>query len=791
MITYNLNDIHYRLNYPQGLQMTLFVKAIYRAHNTEHTVQIPLIIGFVSIFITTSTAHALSTEEISVNNVTVLPTIQIIADKKLSTEQTKSYTVPQSNSSTGLGLSLKETPQSVSVVTRQQLDDKAAQSIGDVFASTTGITFKELDNGGRTSYRARGFNINNYKSDGLAIAGGSGFSGAGNSINLDLYDHVNIVRGANGLLGGTGDPSATIDLVRKLPQEEFKGNLILRTGSWNKKNIAGDINLPLVADGHIRSRLVVSTEDSDGFRDHENIKRQGILASIAMDVSDDTQLSAGFQYENSEMHGASWGTNVPIWFADGSRTDFDRKFNLVTDWSKTKREGKTFFTGLDSEINDNWKVTTRYAHTERNDLSNLGVVKVNGSGSNYPHWNQDGTGAYLNGIHQEVEGKSDSLDLAVSGLFNLLGRQHELMLGFNGSETESTSWTFNSSNCNIDGVSGFRGGCQYRVELPVENWRTWNGNEFGNFNTYRTGARAVTNTTLFGGYAAARFNLMDDLSLITGVRRSNYKTYVDNYNVNGLLSNRSSQNTAQVWTPYYGLVYNLSPTYSVYASYTDVFTPQTQQNVNGDVLKPITGESYEAGLKGAWFDDNLNASLAVFNTKQAGLAVRDGNNTSPDGNQAYFEGTGRKTQGFETEISGALTSSWNLFAGYTYLDVKDTSTIDRSDPRHLFRLNTTYDLSNTLEGLTIGTGMSWQSNTVTEPNPGRPLGQNKYDSTAVNVKGYALFDAMSRYKINNNLSASLNVSNLLDKKYYREFGFYNGLIYGEPRRFTLSLQASF
>ncbi|MDR0236026.1 TonB-dependent siderophore receptor [Acinetobacter sp.] len=771
--------------------MTSFVKAIYRTHNIEHPFPSPLIMGAVGLFIASSMTHAASIEESNSNNVASLPVIQVNAEQSTSTEQTKSYTVPQSSASTGLSLSLKETPQSVSVVTRQQLDDKSAQSIGDVIAATTGISFKELDNGGRTTYRARGFDVTNYKSDGLSIAGGSGFSGAGNSINMDLYDHVNIVRGANGLLGGTGDPSASIDLVRKLPENDFKGSLKLRTGSWDKKNIVGDINVPLAADGRLRSRLVVSSEDSDGFRDHENLKRQGALASIMIDVADSTTLGMGFQYEKSEMKGASWGTNVPIWFADGTRTHFSRKFNPVTDWSKSEREGQTFFTSLESHFDNDWKITSRYSHTERTDLSNIGIVKVNGSGSNYPHWNQDGTGAYLNAIHQEIESKNNALELTLSGPFRLFGRQHELMFGFNGSDTESTSWTFNSSNCRIDGIAGFRNNCQYRVELPVENWQTWRGDEYSNFSTFRTGARAITNTQLYGGYAAAHFNLMDDLSLITGIRRSNYKTYVDNYNVAGEKSSRGSQNSAQVWTPYYGLVYDITPTYAVYASYTDVFTPQTQQDINGRVLKPITGESYEAGIKGAWFDDNLNASLAVFNNKQANLAVSDANNTTPDGSQAYFESTGRKTQGFETEVSGALTPTWNIFAGYTYLGIKDESTADRADPRHLFRFNTTYDLSNVLDGLIVGTGMSWQSNTITSPNPGRPTGQQSFDSSPIAVKGYALFDAMSRYKINDHLSVGLNVSNLFDKKYYREFGFYNGLIYGEPRKFTLTLQAGF
>lgn len=750
----------------------------------ENLIPTPFIIGTVTFLIASSFAHAAKAESVDAQDLPVLPTIQVTA------QQTPTYTVQKSKSSTGLNLSLKETPQSVSVITRQQLDDTNAQTIGDVLAQANGITFSELDVGGRTTYRARGFDITNYKTDGLAISGGSDFSGAGSALNMDLYEQVSIVRGANGLLGGTGDPSATIDLVRKLPQKEFAGSLKLRLGSWDKKSAVGDLNVPLTQDGSVRSRLVVSSEDSDTFRERENIKRTGVLASLAADVSSNTTLGVGFQFDKNNQHGVSWGSNVPIWFADGTQTHFDRKFNPSSDWSKATYEGKTFFTSLDSELANDWKLSTRYSYNESEALNNRGVVKVNGRGKSYPHWNQDGTGAFLNALHSESEAKTHALNLDVSGPFQLFGRQHELLLGLNGSQVESKSWGL---QCDIDGIKGFSSNnCQYRIELPT-NWKTWQGNEYSNFNSKRTGAYDQTTTSLVGGYLATRLNVMDDLSLIAGVRRSFYKTYTSKYGTKGDFKNRTGENSQQVWTPYYGLVYNLTPTYSVYASYSDVFTPQSQKKKNGDVLNPIVGESFETGIKGAWFDDNLNASLAVFRSKQKNNAVSDiGETVTGTTDQAYYEGSGQKTNGFEAEVSGALTPNWNVFAGYTYLDItKKEQDGLLGDPRHVLRLHTAYDLSNYLDGLTVGAGASWQSKIDNVPNPGRPLGKNTYDTTALEVKGYALVDVMARYDINKNLSASLNVSNLFDKTYYRQYGFYNGLIYGEPRRVTLGLQAKF
>lgn len=755
----------------------------------------PLISGLAGVALATTASTVLAQQAVTANRAqpeaTLLAPINVIGQLDAPSEVTQSYTVPVTRSSTGLSLSPKETPQSVSVVTRQQMDDQAMESIGDVLGSTAGITFTELDNGARTTYRARGFDISNYKVDGLSMVGRSAFSGAGNSLNMDLYDRVGIVRGANGLLGGIGDPSATIDLVRKRPGPDLGGSVTLRTGSWSKKNLVGDINVPLTSDGRIRSRLVVSGEDSNGFRKHEKLERQGVLANVEMDLTSRTVLGVGMEYEHSITRGASWGANVPIWFADGERTNFSRRFNPVAKWSKTEREGTTLFASLNHRFDNEWKLQANYAHTTREDLNNFGVLKVNNGAVVWPHWTQDGRGAYLNGIHSESESENHAFSVDLSGPFELLGRRHELLVGLNGSRLREPSWTFDRSNCSIDGIAGFRGGCQYRTELPVDDWRTWSGDEYGNFQTFRTEARNVTRTSLYGGYVAGRFELTDRLAAITGLRRSEYRTYSDRYSAAGVRGARSGANNARAWTPYYGLVYDLTPTYSVYASYTDVFNPQTQKNEAGDTLKPVTGASYETGIKGEWFNGALNASLSAFHSKQKDVALRDGDRLTPDGAQAYTTGTGVKVKGFDAELAGAITPSWNVYLGYTYLDVDNKDTAERVDPRHLLRANTTYRLAGTLSGLTVGGGVSWQGKTASAPMPGRPVGGGKFDDSPISLKGYALFNAMARYEISKNVSTTLNVSNLFDKTYYRQYGFYNGLIYGEPRRVTLSLQAKF
>lgn len=724
-----------------------------------------------------------------------LDSVRVSGSADPITEDSGSYAPVRTNAATGLTLTPRETPQAVTTVTRQQIEDQNLQTIDDVFGATAGVTFTQLDTGARTTYRARGFDISNYKIDGMAIQGGSAFSGAGNSLNLDLYDRVEIVRGANGLMGGTGDPSATVDLVRKRPGREFGGLVQLQTGSWHNKKAMADLNVPLTEDGRIRSRLVVSGENTDTFRDNENIRRVGVLASVEADLTDTTVLGLGFQYERSHTKGASWGTNVPIWFADGTPTDLSRRTNLAADWSFTQREGRTFFASLNQALGQDWAVRADYAYTKREDVNNFGVVKVNGSGNNAANWslwNQDGTGATLNAIHSETDSDSHVFNLAATGPFQLFGRQHELTVGLNGYRDRDTSYTFDRSNCNIDGIAPSRG-CQYRTELPIPDWRDWDSNYYGSFNTFRTDARTVSYTTNYGGYVASRFSISDALSVIAGVRRSQYKVYSYTYSAANARSGRNGEQSQDVWTPYAGLTYDFNDTYTAYASYTDVFKPQTQKDTSGNVLEPIRGNSYELGLKSAWLNGALSGTMALFQAEQQNVAQTDGANTTPDGAQAYVaKGSGVRSRGVELELAGALTNNWNIYLGYTYLHVKDDNTQERTDPKHVVRLNTTYRLPGQWRKLTVGGGVSMQSHTVAVPFPGRPNGNGGFAANEpLRVSGYTLVNLMARYEFSDQLSATLNVNNLFDKTYYRQYGFYDGLIYGEPRRITLGLQARF
>ena len=188
---------------------------------------------------------------------TKLPTITVNAEKEntATTEGTKSYTAKSSNTSTKLNLSLRETPQSVKVITREYLDDTNINSFQEMLKNVTGVTVNQWDE--RQYPTARGFDIDYYLFDGVPST--SDFDNAGDP-DLSLYDRVELVKGANGLMTGAGNPAIAINMVRKhANSKELTGNVSTSLGSWNAWSSTADVSMPLNADGSVRGRVVVNT----------------------------------------------------------------------------------------------------------------------------------------------------------------------------------------------------------------------------------------------------------------------------------------------------------------------------------------------------------------------------------------------------------------------------------------------------------------------------------------------------------------------------------------------------
>ncbi|WP_223591902.1 TonB-dependent siderophore receptor [Pseudomonas sp. A-R-19] len=681
-----------------------------------------------------------------------------------TTEGTHSYTTGSTSSATGLPLSIRETPQSVTVITRQQMDDRGVQSVGDALRNTPGISTQKYDSD-RTEFSARGFAITNFQYDGINIPyDGVYGENPANGDDASSLDRIEIVKGATGLMTGAGDPSATVNLIRKKPTKEFKASISGTVGSWDAYRSVGDISGSLNDSGSVRGRFVGAYSDKNSYQDHYSQKKDLFYGILEADLTPDTLLTFGVDKSSATPRGSSW-TGNPVYFSDGGRTDFPRHFNPGADWSRRDFDDITYFASLEQALANDWKFKATFDQKTTDHDTRL----ASASGGNPDR--ATGEGMFLYWGRWEGHRVQNTADVNVSGPFTLGGREHELTAGFMASHSRQTGATFDTSAFATVPGSIY----DWNGDLPEQNFPK-------NGKYERTQSQN-------GLYLATRLHATDDLSIILGSRLSTYK-YNEDYSYYpgaGLDDTHASYKEHGVVTPYAGVVYDLDDTYSAYASYTSIYQPQTYKDINGSTLAPVEGDSYEAGLKAAYFDGRLNASLAFFRIEQDGVAESIG--TNPVTNEGIYKAIdGATTKGVELELAGEVTDGWNVSAGYTYARTRDADEqrifgfpLSTSKPEHVVRTFTTYRLPGALDQVTIGGGISWQSafyGKIYSPTVG--------DYTRIKQGGYTLVDLMSRYQFNENLSFTVNANNVFDKRYLTGLGNFDTTYYGEPRNVMLT-----
>lgn len=694
----------------------------------------------------------------------VLQTVEISGRKP--GDGSGAYIGGRSSSATPLALALRDTPQSVSVVSRQRIDDQALLSVTDVVNNVTGVSVNQYESN-RAGFTARGFDIDNLQIDGIPTTWDQAWSAGEVAGSLAVYDRVEVVRGATGLMTGAGNPSAAINLVRKRASaSRFGGSAELAIGSWNQRRAMVDVAAPLNAAGSVRGRVAAEASQGDSWVDLASNSSRTVYATLEADLGPATLLSVGASSQHTGARGPMWG-GLPYWYTDGSKTAWPVSKTSAAAWTGWPTDYDNLFIDLEHRFDNGWKLRANASHGQRKADSRLlylsGVPqRDNGQGM------AAFAGAYLTDTRQ------DDVGLHASGPFTLLGRRHEAAFGYLAMRqrfgSDSRAADFGSSDAGVGDFNAWNG-----AAYPQPSW----------------GAPAFYESSVTrqqGLYGMSRLNLSDALKVIVGARLSDYRKEGQ-----GLYTPAYAIDHDRQLTPYAGIVYDLGESTSAYASYTDIFQPQNLKGLDGSLLDPVLGKSYEAGLKGAYLGGRLNASLALFRIEQdrlgqqAGLVDRDG--AGPLAPEAYYRAAaGATSRGFELEVAGQLAPDWQLTAGYSQFRATDAAGADVNSvyPRKLLRTFTTYRLPGQWQALTVGGGVNWEGRTYTvDPNaPAATTG-------LIEQPAFALVNLMARYAISDALSAQLNLDNALDQRHFGMYAAYGAITHGAPRRASLTFKYRF
>lgn len=658
---------------------------------------------------------------------------------------------------------LRHTPQSVSVLTRQRLDDQNITNLTTLMEQTPGVVVDYVDSE-RVTYYSRGYQIDAIQYDGATVVQGSG---GGSFIQSDsaIIDRAEILRGATGMLRGAGNPSGTVNLVRKRPTRDFQASASVTAGSWDAQRYVADLSGALTDNGAIRGRMIAVHDDKDSFQDSRMERKNVFYGVLAADLGERTTLTGGIEYTELEATG-SWG-GLPANF-DGSPLKLSRSTYLGADWNRWNRSNLQTFAELEHVFDNDWTLKVSGTRTQ---------FRLDDHGFKQTYFTRASTtNPYLMN-YQVTEGdggesEQTNLSATLNGPFQLLGREHELMVGVERIRNDSTA---SATNFTASGVFDIRE-WDPKTSLPEPSINI-------------SAKPVMTRTTQQAAHATWRISLADPLTAVIGARINWY-----DYEQENNLKTSGKYSVDREIVPYAALIYDLNNNLSLYGSYTEIFNPQSATDASNAVLDPVTGEAYELGIKGEFYDGRLNTSLAVFRIYQVGNALDDLGSPAPclpnytSGHCKVAAGKNR-SEGFELEVTGEVLPGWQVSGGYTYTTteyLKDTlsntgNVLRPTDPKRQLKLFTSYRLPGAYDAWTVGGGVSAQSDIY-----------SRNGNAVASQSGYAVYSALLGYRFNQHYSLQLNANNLFDKHYYKKVGATaTGYYYGDPRNVSLTLRASF
>jgi len=686
-----------------------------------------------------------------------------------TTEGSGSYTTRSMSSATHLPLTMRETPQSVTVLTSARIEADNLVDLVDIAKATPGLSLTSYDI--RPTLHSRGHDVESVTQDGIANlydwANGDSLG------NLAMQDRVEVVRGATGLMQGGGNPSAAVNMIRKRPTNawQFKGSA--SAGSWDDYRLMADASGPLTEDGHVRGRAVAYVQDARDFYDLGFNDKQLFYVTVDVDLTERTTLNIGYShlYSNKNLNWGAMPTSYGFQHLGLSRSTF-----AGADWEYNKNEVDTLYASLAHDFGEGWKLNFNgtYVDGRYSLLATWLVPTLDVGGYGHAWW------------ASKTSRKQKAADLNISGPVSWFGRQHDLAFGatINRQDKRNSEW----------GTADWDSGLLTRgIDLATWNHviprpdtsstSPWRG---GNYSPY------IRQDSL---YSAGKFNVANTLDVLLGARLDWYERRGGTYGDSASFSENAHL------TNYAGLTWKFEDRHSAYVSYTDIFQPQSERALGGSVLPPKSGKNYEIGVKGEYLGGALNGNIALFRTEESNRAVYLDNQsacppTIPEG--CYAAAGLVRTEGVDIELQGALTPNWQIGAGLTWSETryrKDANPdnigkrITTMIPTTLFKLSTQYTLPGALNQLTLGGRVNWQSKMYRD-------GENAYGEIVRNQQdARAIVDLSATYRLTKHLNLKLDINNVFDKVYYSNISghWYWGAneAYGRPRNVLLTLNASY
>lgn len=690
-------------------------------------------------------------------------TVEAMERLEIRGEQQSGYLSKDQQSASKLDLSIKETPQTVTVITAEKLKDFALHDLNSALENSATINVEQVESD-RTYYTSRGFAVNNFQIDGLGLPLVN--DNTHGRIDAALYERIEVVHGANGVMTGIGSPSATVNLVRKRPQSETKGYVSATAGSWNSYRLEADYSA--VVNDALRVRAVVVADDRESYLDRYANASQVFYAVADYAPTRDTLITFGHSETNSETDGNLWGA-LTLYYGDGTPTNFEASTNIAADWSEWNVKESRSFIDIETALSDYWNLRVAYNRVRTDEDSYLFYTYLADPAAGLDP--ETGLGLIGYGSEYDLDDKQDTFDAYLSGTFSAFGQEHQLVVGANYARLDYIDTS----------LYDFHTGNGFPVMPALEDW---NGNTpFPEFTDGLAGSD-IENTQK-AVYLQGRFSLTDDLKVLAGGRYNSFETAGFGYDVD------QSRDESE-FVPYFGVTYAVNDALTVYGSYTETFMAQNLRDENFERLPALTGKNSEIGFKTDLFDGAALLSAAYFNVQQENLGVGAGDVVNPATGvpePVYRAVEGIESKGFEVELAGEILPGLQGNVALTSFAVDGDQLVEDYTPENLFRSSLTYRPTG-FDKLKLGATYIWQDTISRVQGTVGEMYANAGDTIVTTQDAYGRLNLMASYQVTDAMLVSFNVNNATDEKYLNSLLWAQGY-YGAERNFSANLTYAF
>ncbi|WP_240905379.1 TonB-dependent siderophore receptor [Bordetella hinzii] len=629
-----------------------------------------------------------------------------------------SYVAETSRAGSKTETAILDVPQSISVVTRSQMEAQNAQSVTEVLRYVPGVTVETygIDPKGFDWVMIRGFNAqssSDYK-DGLR-QGGSGYT-LFRSAPYAL-ERIEVLRGPSSVLYGQGDAGGIINRVSKLPQATPQYEVELEYGSFQRKQAAVDLTGPINQDGTLMYRLIGVARDANTQFTYPNGDRIGddrlyAAPSITWAPSADTRFTLMADYLR-DRSGGTIGT-VTI---NGKPT---RLRNGDPDFNRFDQDQKSIGYQFEHRFNDTFQARQSLRYGQVNAI--LDNILLSGIGP---------TGIQRVARRFEETMANLALDNQLQADFRTGPLAHTVLVGLDYSRVHADARRDTGPAPALNPYDPV-----YGVPVPTPTTPIYDGLE----RNYQTGL-----------YLQDQVKIAERWMLTLGGRYDWYEQKLENR-----LTGKDSRQDGEHFSGRVGLNYVFANGLAPYVSYSQSFLPNAGTSAAGDTFAPSQGRQWEAGIKYQPVGSRALYTLAVFDIRKTNVLTNDLSNPG----FAIAAGEVR-SRGVELEGKFSLGAGWDFTGSYTYLDAEITQANDGSKgkrpslvPEHSASgwLNYTFG-DSALAGLSIGAGVRYVGSTY---------GDNR---NTLKIDSHTLVDAGLSYTYDKQLTFSVNATNLFDKDY--------------------------